>query len=731
MKKWTFTLLLSASPWMTLQWATAQEDGSNWMNAFAPEWNISGDVRLKAENYTYSGSATGSPYSSVGNQIYGEIDGHFWRRFSPHEIMRGFILAADNHSRYRGDESGLLLERGGLQWEKGDAPVPFRLDAGDHFLALSPRTLQAPLKGGRLELQPRLSGSAGRHSFVVFSGIESPYYHNLSHKDPTFTGLSWLMDHSSLGAWNINLVRHHQSEDVTSTITSRESTVVSLAGEKRFAMPGQSITLEGELAHYDGRYSLDGIQATSDQADSAIFLQASGNVGAPFTWSSLYERYGEHFVSEGGLVPANRETMELRSGWRTDSGLRLSGRLQQFEDQLEGSNPIKTRVVGGMISGPFFQEGLIGLFGSLNAFVQTSQSADQSIDTLSQSISLDLSKPIGEGWNGRMGLSRFATEDQTNSQLTITRQLTLGVDRALSWNGIHGSIIPGIALRDISGATSASDEIQPTLAILLAKESHSLHLNYGHLRQDRRFAGGVDQIDDSFSWNYTYLDGPHEFGFDGDYLDHAPFPGAGTQAYRFGISYTYRFDRPAQVVTGDLSPYPFASPESESFILAKLTPGLPLQETQALLQESGLTNGIELGGGTTLYESRLIPWLDQRQRLVVLKQDEQLTHTALLIDLDNTGGPDSMERTYSKIREHIMRRLGPPTITNDLGRFGPNMRAELFAGTFARLAQWPVKGGVLRLGIPRRLDGQVRIEIQTASSFPSPRQANWGLERVP
>lgn len=61
--------------------------------------------------------------------------------------MRGALSLLANTSDYRSDERGGVLERATLFWEKGDAGLPFRLEAGDFYAAQSPRTLQRGLKG--------------------------------------------------------------------------------------------------------------------------------------------------------------------------------------------------------------------------------------------------------------------------------------------------------------------------------------------------------------------------------------------------------------------------------------------------------------------------------------------------------------------------------------------------------------------------------------------------------
>ncbi|HRE12716.1 MAG TPA: hypothetical protein PLD37_00810, partial [Usitatibacteraceae bacterium] len=57
--------------------------------------------------------------------------------------------------------------------------------------------------------------------------------------------------------------------------------------------------------------------------------------------------------------------------------------------------------------------------------------------------------------------------------------------------------------------------------------------------------------------------------------------------------------------------------------------------------------------------------------------------------------------------------------------------ASRAAGRFIRITEWSTQAGTtLRLGIPRRLDGEARIEIHHARRFAGPRDTAWGLESV-
>jgi hypothetical protein len=76
----------------------------------------------------------------------------------------------------------------------------------------------------------------------------------------------------------------------------------------------------------------------------------------------------------------------------------------------------------------------------------------------------------------------------------------------------------------------------------------------------------------------------------------------------------------------------------------------------------------------------------------------------------------------------LVDALGKPVTFQEEGDFTANLRVDLERGRFVRLYEWATPSGVLRFGIPRRLDRKVRLEIQHAQSFPEARAALWSIE---
>ena len=64
------------------------------------------------------------------------------------------------------------------------------------------------------------------------------------------------------------------------------------------------------------------------------------------------------------------------------------------------------------------------------------------------------------------------------------------------------------------------------------------------------------------------------------------------------------------------------------------------------------------------------------------------------------------------------------------GDFGPGLATALVEGRFLRASEWHLPGGLLRFGIPRRRDGEVRLEARIARTLPSARSGYWSLDAL-
>src|SRR5207247_2183194 len=102
---------------------------------------------------------------------------------------------------------------------------------------------------------------------------------------------------------------------------------------------------------------------------------------------------------------------------------------------------------------------------------------------------------------------------------------------------------------------------------------------------------------------------------------------------------------------------------------------------------------------------------------------------AVVIDPDGHSADDFL-RTFERVRQILLDRYGRPSAFLEEGDPGSDVAAAVNGGGFIRISEWSRADGVLRFGIPRRLDGQVRIEIQFAQDFPSLRDTLWSIQEV-
>ena len=171
-----------------------------------------------------------------------------------------------------------------------------------------------------------------------------------------------------------------------------------------------------------------------------------------------------------------------------------------------------------------------------------------------------------------------------------------------------------------------------------------------------------------------------------------------------------------------------AVPRDAGF-LAAIAPGDGLASSLDRMSASGFAGGTRQAGAV-VYDARLLSDVDERQRVVVLHEGERVERSALLVSLASTGSADDAGRLYERVRRALIDRLGRPTGTFEQGTFGPGYANDVATGRLIRIAEWATDRGVIRLGIPKRLDGMVRIEVHHARGFASPRDTAWGIEAV-
>jgi len=167
-------------------------------------------------------------------------------------------------------------------------------------------------------------------------------------------------------------------------------------------------------------------------------------------------------------------------------------------------------------------------------------------------------------------------------------------------------------------------------------------------------------------------------------------------------------------------------PRDAGLVMA-VAPGDELEATLTRLSASGITGGTRQADAV-VFETRLLPEIDERQRVALVYSAGLIERAAIVVSLAETGSADDAGRIYERVRRALIDRFGRPATTFEEGTFGPQFARDVAAGRLIRVAEWKTERGTVRLGIPRRLDGVARIEIVHARTFPSPRDTTWGLD---
>jgi len=706
---------------------------------FAPALRLSGTNTMRWEYYRNEGNNDAEFHPSVGPQFYDELRLDFSTQISPYESCRGSFSGLYNNSEYRDTDEDVIPEHFNLLWEKGDAPVPLRLELGDFFGFYTFRTMQKSLKGAQLELQPGFGAELGlRHSMLLTAGAPMARYdedNNIA--NDFYHGVSWLV-HADSTDLSFNLIRNTRQQDSDTQTPDLRQIVYSVAGNHRCQVLGQNLTLEGEVAYLDGDPGGTGAAAARDVKDVGCFFQASGRSQSPLTYKLRFEDYDRFFSPNGGVVTPDRRTWDSRLGWRFNRGLTLNGRLQKYTDAKESANPTDTDVVGLNLAGPALQRLVPGLNLYLDGFVQTAQNEDGTTNSETQSVRLDLNAPLAPDWTGRLGLSTQRGLDKTDADgKTYNHEVQLSTTRRLTLWGLSGGVTPGIVVRSVNSRASEEESCGLSLAANLAGKRQAFDLSYRMLQEDPHVADSVNTGTHTFGASYTYSVGPHSFAAEVSVQERNPEHAGDSRGYRAGLTWTFRFGKPSRAEREARGARP-AAPVRRAGVpapsrlgpppLADLAPGMSLAAVKDALAGAGVAGGAEIPGAT-VYETVFFDELSQRQRLVVVHEGGRVARVGVVIDLADAGDPATALELYERVRRTLIRRYGRPE-TFERGAFTANLADDVNSQRVIRLSEWRTAAGVIRLGFPRRLDGQIRIEVQHADSFPPPTNTLWGLEQV-
>lgn len=698
-----------------------------------PGWVLTGTQSARAERYDTSGDRAFSPYAlKSGDMAFGDFSITGRRQDSPWRFWRFLVAGTVNGSPYRSLDDGVVPERMAIAREDGEAAIPWRAEAGDFFAFTSLRTQQRPLKGVALEFQPALATPALRQSLSVFAGTAQSSWRHLQWSDENTVGASWLLEAGSSGRLGATALSSERRASADPDAAALRQFVASLAGETTRGLGPWKVRVEGEAATFRGDHGGAGTPPVLDRRDTGLFGQVSG-FDARWNWRLRGERYGADYRPFGAAVTADRRSAEAHLAYAFAGGLAVRGRLQDYRDQAESANPLDTRVAGLQLSGPL---GSSGTSVMVDAFTQDQSRRDGSLDARFTNATATASRAFAGGWTGQLLLLDQRTDNRIDDALDArTSQVQASAILPLRFGEFAGSVTPGLTWRHVRGA-GATRDWQPSIALALSGGPHRLSLSAGRVAQRARATTTADLATVNASFDYRYRTGPHEFGIDGVLFDRDPATGEGTRAWRIGLAWTVALDGALAAATRApatplaVAPLTAAGVTPSADLLVRLAPDAELEASLAALSSGGLGTGGRQPGAI-VFETRLLPEIEQRQRLVVAHEAGRITRSALVVSLGDAGALDDAARLYERTRRALLDRFGNPSFTFDEGAFGPRLAADLAAGRFIRITEWSTQAGTtLRLGIPRRLDGEARIEIHHARRFGGPRDTAWGLESV-
>ena len=677
-------------------------------------WKINGQNTSKFEYYSRTGNITNAPYQKDGDQMYDELHLTLNRQLSEWEFFSSNIDLLYNDSAYRGTLKGFVPERFKFTWEKGDATVPFRTEFGDINPFVSVRTFQRSLKGLRLEFQHPGTDPETRRSLMFFSGTAASNYQDIVWGRNQFSGVSWVVETDNHGNLGVHIVQNHQDDHPSQNTPELNQTVISVTGNKRYETDKYRLTLETELASFNGDYR-NGTRLFYNRFARGYFTQIRGErLRNKFTYRLKWEEYERDYRPTGATAASDHKAWEYHMSWRLKNNNILRFRHQFFADGTSSTNPLWNHITGLNLSGKLGKKGDKDVTGSIDVFGQDSHNGQNTVDYRLKAANLNFSIPMAS-WTTNVSLRARETRDFSTAKLPTQSLYETNISATKAFysskdKNLRYTLSPGIIWQTMDGNNTDRHNYGFNLGFGLSKPHHNLGVNYRYMVQNPHVIGTIDDINNSLSLNYTYTKDDHIIGFDADVYRTSIDPGENTKAYRVALWYTYKFDNQRRVKpVSDMAP---ASREGFPSLL-----GVDMGEAVQMLDQAGVV-GASYQNDYVVYDTNILDQVDQRQRFALLQKAGKVDKTVLVIDFDDTSSIRTVADNYNQVVGRLYEKLGEPTNVYDQGDFTNSLVTDLDIGRFARVVEWQTNSGVIRFGIPVRLDKQLRMEMQFAESFP-------------
>ena len=696
------------------------------------DWQITGALTTRWDSYAVSGDAEVAPYSKTGTQYYSDLAAGFARRISSYEKISAQITAAINESAYRGNERGGIVQRLKAEWEKGDAAIPFRAEAGDIFAFQSLRTLQRGLRGAQVEWQPETSWGK-RQSVLLTGGTTAASYRKSDTPNDRFASVGWLIEETPLGTFNLSNTWGNRRGDANAVGYSQS--VTSLGFLQTFNQSWQRVSIQGERALFRGSNDAQG-QGQGEVHDQASSLSLDGRViNLPLNYLMRWERYGQGYRPSGAAAPADTDQTTLQASWRFITGQNWVVRFLQARDGWDSNREIRTRTAQTTFSGPMIDRVYLNLdFASQHRDGKPTaleQPTRDRIDNGRAEFTYSFPDSFWGGSNIRTGFSGRRAASEVANTVSYSRDLFLLAGVPFELGGFRGMVSPGVTWRDQTDTTGTQKSFSPTLLLSASRDQHSFTVSRATTRLMLTDAI-TDASGKQTAFSYSYNARQFRLTIDGEHIDRvSPFDQRAS-ARRIGFSITIPFDRPPGGNAAGGNDAGIAAGAGvfagTSFNLRALAPGTELASLDALTAQFRMA-GFSTQGNYRVSESQVFNQVTLRQRVVVRTVNDRVEVVAIVIDTDPGASSADVQRQYERIQESMLRAYGSPSVNSEQGSFSPQLVNDLNSGVFRRVMEWRTDSGMLRLGIPRRLDGQLRFEIQLAPQFNSSVEVNrWSLE---
>jgi len=390
--------------------------------------------------------------------------------------------------------------------------------------------------------------------------------------------------------------------------------------------------------------------------------------------------------------------------------------LQRYEDHVHSNKTIND-IVGANIFGNFKKFSV-----NIDGFIQHTD-PEGSSKTTNRVVNANFVYPLKKNINSRLGISVTDSTDDS-----FSKQFNLGFDffNKLS-STTNLTLSPYVQYRKTDYTTSEQREYGAGFMVALNGQNQGFNSNVAYNFQDIENAPNITNINYGLRYHYRVSKNVFSVEFTGIYRD--PNNGEMTNSYKIALIWRYYFSKnfkhkkPAKTVSVEQIGTKRLSPE----IFSLLQLNLPVSEITDLISSYKIGNFITQGN-YLIYEVKMFEEIEKRQRFVIVEKDGKSVKAAVIFN--SFSNNNDILRVLKKVNEEIMKYYGSPATFYEEGNLTDNIVNDLRDGTFSRIYEWYLGNGILRVGIPARLDNQVRVEVQFAKDFPPYNYNYWSLEDI-